>query len=112
MEWTLLQHIEIRKNNAGDDRAFIAGTRVRVQDIYVDAEVLGKSPEAIVAALPHLTLAQVHAALAYYFDHREEILKELRQDEELISAIRAKTGPGPLETKLRDAGVGEEISSG
>ena len=112
MEPKVVQHIEIRKNRAGQDRAFIAGTRVRVQDIYVDSEVSGKSPEEIVAALPHLTLAQVHAALAYYFDHREEILDELRQDEQFVALIKERTGPGPLEMKLRDADVGDAISSG
>ena len=112
MERTLIQHIEFRKNRAGQDRAFIAGTRVRVQDIYVDSEVSGKSPEEIVSALPHLTLVQVHAALAYYFDHRQEILDELRQDEQFVAAMKERTGPGPLETKLRDAGTGDAISSG
>lgn len=112
MERTLIQHIEIRKNRDGQDRAFIAGTRVRVQDIYVDSEVLGKSPEEIAAALPHLTLAQIHAALAYYFDHREDILDELRQDERFLAVMKERTGPGPLETKLRNAGSGDAISSG
>ena len=112
MEGTEFQHIEIRKNAADQDRAFIARTRVRVQDIYVDSEVLGKSPEQIIAALPHLTLAQVHAALAYYFDHREEILDELRQDEQFAVMMKERTGPGPLETKLRNSGVGDAISSG
>lgn len=109
---TLTQHVEIRKNRDGQDRAFITGTRVRVQDIYVDSEVLGKSPEEIVAGLPHLTLAQVHAALAYYFDHRQEILDELRQDEQFVAAMKLRTGPGPLEAKLRNAGLGDAISSG
>jgi uncharacterized protein (DUF433 family) len=112
MERTLTQHIEIRKNRAGQDRAYIVGTRIRVQDIYVDSEVLGKTPEQIVAALPHLTLAQVHAALAYYFDHREEIVDAVRQDEEFVATMKKRTGPGPLEIKLRDAGIGDAISSG
>src|SRR3990172_6394336 len=112
MGGTLIQNIEIRQNQAGQDRAFIAGTRVRVQDIYVDSEVLGKSPEEIVAALPHLSLAQIHAALAYYFDHREEILEELRQDELFAAMMKERTGPGPLESKLRHAGIGDEVSSG
>jgi uncharacterized protein (DUF433 family) len=112
MARTLFQHIEIRKNRAGQDRAYIVGTRVRVQDIYIDSEVLGKTPDEIVAALPHLTLAQVYAALAYYFDHREEILDALSQDEEFVATMRKRTGPGPLEMKLRDAGNGDAISSG
>jgi uncharacterized protein (DUF433 family) len=112
MEHMLTQHIEIRKNRAGHDRAYIVGTRVRVQDIYVDAEVLGKTPDEIVAALPHLTLAQVHAALSYYFDHRGEILHALREDEEFVAAMKKKTGPGPLEMKLRNVATGDAISSG
>lgn len=107
---TFTQHIEIRKNRAGQDRAYIIGTRVRVQDIYVDSEVLGKTPEEIVAALPHLTLGQVHAALAYYFDYREEIIEELRQDEQFVALLKEQTGPGPLETKLRVSGVTDAIS--
>jgi uncharacterized protein (DUF433 family) len=107
-----IEYIEVRQNRAGQDRAYIAGTRIRVQDIYVDSEVLGKSPEEIVVGLPHLTLAQIHAALAYYFDHRTEILDELRQDEQFVALMKQRTGPGPLETKLRNAGVGDAISSG
>jgi len=105
------QYIELRKNREGQNRAYIAGTRIRVQDIYVDSEVFGKSPEEIVADFPHLTLAEVHSALAYYFDHRDEILDELRQDEQFVALMKARTGPGPLEMKLRDAGVGNAISS-
>lgn len=112
MQPTVIRHIEIRQNRDGQDRAYISGTRVRVQDIYVDSEILGKSPEEIIATLPHVTLAQVHAALAYYFDHREQILDELRQDEQFVQLMKARTGPGPLEMKLRDMGTDDAISSG
>jgi uncharacterized protein (DUF433 family) len=112
MSRTPTQHIEIRQNRDGQDRAFVVGTRVRVQDIYVDSEVLGKSPEDIVASLPQLTLAQVHAALAYYFDNRNEILDELREDEAFVALMKQRTGPGPLELKLRDASTGDAVSPG
>jgi uncharacterized protein (DUF433 family) len=98
------KHIELRLNRDGQPRAYIAGTRVRVQDIYVDAEVHGKSPDEIVASLPQLTLAQVHAALAYYFDNRDAIREEIRQDGVSVAAIKANSGPGPLERKLKGAG--------
>jgi uncharacterized protein (DUF433 family) len=91
------EYIEIRKNRDGQDRAYIAGTRVRVQDIYAYWQVQGLKPDQIVDQLPHLTLAQVYAALAYYFDHRVEILDEIRQDQEFVALMRARTGPGPLE---------------
>jgi uncharacterized protein (DUF433 family) len=54
-------------------RACIDGTRIRVMDIVALLEE-GYSPEKMlnVFAVP-LTLAQVHAALAYFYDHKEEI---------------------------------------
>jgi uncharacterized protein (DUF433 family) len=109
---TQKQQIELRANRNGELRAYIAGTRVRVQDIYGMAEMRGLSADEIVRSLPHLSLAQVHAALAYYFEHRGAILDEVRQDEELVRHFRAISGPGPLEAKLNRAdGDGDSVSS-
>jgi uncharacterized protein (DUF433 family) len=58
-------------------RACIAGHRVRVLDVVVWHEHQGMSPDEIVSQVPSLTLADVHAALAYYFDHMEEIQAEM-----------------------------------
>jgi uncharacterized protein (DUF433 family) len=101
-------HIEIRSNRAGQPRAYIAGTRVRVQDIYVHCEIHGQTADEIVDGFAHLTLAQVHAALSYYFDHREEILEELRQDREFVAHTKAQGGPGPLEKKLVEIEAGDD----
>ncbi|MBI1901692.1 MAG: DUF433 domain-containing protein [Planctomycetia bacterium] len=100
MSQTVATHIELRANREGRPRAFIAGTRVRVQDVYALSEIQGKTPGEIVRELPHLTLAQVHAALSYYFDHREAIVQEMREDDEFVRRFRALTGPGPLEQRL------------
>lgn len=109
MAMTDTKHIEIRKNRRGEDRAYIAGTRVRVRDIYAHSEIHGESPEEIVAAFPHLTLAQVHAALSYYFEHREAILDEIRRDDEFVRLTRNKLGPGPLEQKLKGTDAPDAI---
>lgn len=95
--------IELRLNRDGQPRAYLAGTRVRVQDIYVMSEVHGQTPDEIVRSLPHLSLAQVHAALAYFFQHTGEILQELREDEDMVQQFRAMTGPGPVERKLQQS---------
>jgi uncharacterized protein (DUF433 family) len=84
MTQTVATHIEIRPNRDGQPRAFIERTRVRVQDVYALAEIHGKTPGEIVQALPSLTLAQVHAALSYYFDHRPSIVQEMQEDEEFV----------------------------
>ena len=111
METEVATHIEVRANRAGQGRAYIAGTRTRVQDIYALAEIQGLTPDQIVEQLPHLTLGQVHAALSYFFDHREQILNELREDEEFVRMLRAQTGPGPLEQRLGVARGGDDAVS-
>jgi hypothetical protein len=64
------------------------------------AELQGFTPDQIVYELPHLTLAQVHAALAHYFSNRDEIVQQLREEEDLVQRFRASTGAGPIQMKL------------
>jgi len=111
METIVATHIEVRKNRAGQDRAFIAGTRVRVSDIYVLAEVQGLAADEIAIQLPHLTLGQVHAALSYFFDHREQILEEVRQDGDYAELIRKQFGVGPMDQRFDDGSRGDAVSS-
>ena len=61
-------------------RPHIAGTGVTVQRI-VGWYMLGLSPEEIASRIGHLSLAQVHAALAYYHANREEIEAAIAADE-------------------------------
>ena len=75
-------------------RARIDGHRIRVQDVAIEYEWQGLSPEEICHEHPGLTLAQVHAALAYYYDHRDEILAEIKADEVLVEDFKAKTASG------------------
>ena len=53
-------------------RPHITGTRMPVQSIAMDYKA-GMSPEEIANEFPHLTLAQIYAALAYYHANREQI---------------------------------------
>jgi uncharacterized protein (DUF433 family) len=91
------EHIEVTPGACGG-RPRIAGTRIRVQDVYVWHERQGKSPDEIVSLFPHLSLADVHAALAYFWDHREEILHQVREDEALVARMKAETA-SPLQEK-------------
>jgi uncharacterized protein (DUF433 family) len=94
---TVATHIELRPNRDGQPRAFIAGTRVRVQDIYAQAEIHGLTAEEIVEGLPHLSLGQIHAALSYLHDHRDAILQEMREDDAFVRELRSVAGPSVLE---------------
>lgn len=101
------QYIEIRKNRAGQDRPYLVGTRVRVQDIVIYHERFGQSAEEIARSLPHLTIAQVHAALAYYFEDREAIWVCLNEDAEAVDDLKPTVSP-PKEGATAD---GAEVSS-
>jgi uncharacterized protein (DUF433 family) len=70
------QHIEATPGVCGG-KPRIAGHRIRVQDIVVLHEYRGLSPDEIVATYPSLNLAQVYAALSYYFDHHQDIEADL-----------------------------------
>src|SRR2546421_1383295 len=79
----------------------IARTRIRVWDVASLAQS-GHSPDEILTHYPSLTLADIHAALAYYYDNRDQIDRRAVEDERFADELRQKLGPGPLERKLAD----------
>lgn len=93
-------HIEIRPGICGG-KPCVAGTRIRVQDIRAWHELQGLSADEIVAQYPQLTLADVHAALTYFHDHRDEILRQIRESENFVENVRAYN-PSPLRQKLSE----------
>ena len=58
----------------------IAGTRMAVKFIVCEYTHWGLTPEEICVSHPGITLAQVHAALSYYHDHKEEMDREAREE--------------------------------
>ena len=97
MRKTLDLHIETRPDIAGG-KPRIAGQRISVRDIVVWHERLGKSVDEI-ASDYGLTLADVHAALAYYFDHRADIDKDMADGQAFAESLR-HTRPSMLKHKL------------
>jgi uncharacterized protein (DUF433 family) len=96
---TLDQHIEITPGIAGG-KPRIAGHRITVQDIAIWHERQGISADEI-AAEYDLSLADVHAALTYYFDHREEIDRSIEEGNAFAEAMRRQT-PSKVQQKLRE----------
>ncbi|MEX0713774.1 MAG: DUF433 domain-containing protein [Pirellulales bacterium] len=94
MDRTIASHIVSTEDRCGG-RPRIAGTRIRVQDIVADHDHHGLSPEEIAREYPHITLAQVYAALAYYFDHRDEIRQQMKADEDFAANMQAKDDKQP-----------------
>jgi uncharacterized protein (DUF433 family) len=69
-------------------RPRIAGTRIKVQHITLEYERLGWTPDQICDAHPGLTLADIHAAITYYYDHKDEIDNAIQNDEEFVEHLR------------------------
>jgi uncharacterized protein (DUF433 family) len=96
---TLDQHIEITPGVLGG-KPRVAGHRISVQDIVIWHDRLGKGADEI-ATEYDLTLADVYAALAYYFDHRGEIESSIQKSEDLSNSLRKAT-PSKLKTHLSE----------
>ena len=92
------RHIEITPGIAGG-KPHIAGHRITVQNIVIWHERLGKSADEICAEYD-LDLADVYAALTYYFDHRDDIDRSIEESEAFIKALQKRT-PSVLEKKLK-----------
>jgi hypothetical protein len=78
--------------------------RIRVAQIVSDYLNQGWSADEICIQYPHLLPAEVHSAMAHYFDHADEIEKEIQADTELAEKWRSQTPPSPVLMRLRMQG--------
>jgi uncharacterized protein (DUF433 family) len=86
-----IQHISLDERGI----AYITGTRIKVASIVVDALTWGLTPREIQENYPQLSLAQIHAALAYYYDHQTEIDTQLATWDAEYEQLRL-AHPNPL----------------
>ena len=78
------EYIEIDERGV----AKIIGSRAKVRQIVMDTQN-GLTPERIHEEYPHLSLAQIHAALAYYYDHQAEIDADIEAGIKMVEEMRA-----------------------
>ena len=83
-----------RESGIRGGRPKIAGTGLTVRRL-VGWYKMGMTPEDIALEYPHLTLAQVHAALAYYHANREEIEADIAQEEQAAAQWERQLSSGP-----------------
>jgi uncharacterized protein (DUF433 family) len=79
----------------------IDGTRTRVIDIAIDQIAYKWDAEQIQRQHPHLTLAQIHSALAYYYDHRPELDRAIEDRQHVADDFFQQIGETPALAKLR-----------
>jgi uncharacterized protein (DUF433 family) len=102
MTMVTTSHIEIDERGV----AYIEGKQTRVIQVVMD-QMSGMMPEEIHRAYPYLSRAEIHAALAYYYDHQAALDEEIKQDHRAAEiarqeAIAAGTQPtlAQLEARL------------
>ena len=90
-----------------DDRgvAWIDETNIKVVEVVMDKLAYGWSPEEIHFQHPNLSLAQIHAALTYYYDHQAEFDARIQESLRSYERLRAENLDSPLRKRLRELGA-------
>jgi uncharacterized protein (DUF433 family) len=87
-----------------DDRgvAWIAGTKVKVTEIVLDKVAYGSSPEEVHFQHPHLSLAQIHAALTYYYENQGKVDEQIRRGLEESDKLALHLSDAEFRRRLLD----------
>ena len=84
----------------------IAGANTKVVEVVTTMQAGGLSPEELCFQLPHLSMGQIHSALAYYWDHREAIEEDIGRRDALVDRLRRDLGQPPVVERLLRTGPG------
>lgn len=95
-----ISHIRLDEHSV----AWIDDTNVKVIEVVLDKLAHGSSPEEIQFQHPHLSLAQVHAALTYYYDHQDELDAEIERRYRSVQEMKAQAEETPFKKRLRAMG--------
>ena len=88
----------LRLDSAG--RAWVDGANVKVSEVAADYLAHGSSVEEMAIQFPHLSLSMIHAALAYFYDHREDYEEVMADSLKVSRAKAAVATESPLRRRL------------
>jgi len=83
----------------------IAGTNMKVIELVLEKTAYGWSAEELQFQHPYLTLGQIHSALAYYWDHKDELDRDIEQRLEFVNKLQGKEKNSPLVSRLKAKGL-------
>ena len=96
------EHIE---KLAGQPARLSRLPRIRVAQIVMDYLAHGWSPDEMCRHYPHLTPAEAHAAMTYYYDHQAEIDAEIQAELAEVRAAQAAAPPTPFVLRMQAKGI-------
>jgi len=94
---TTYEHIVLDENGI----PWIGGANTKVAELVTEVQAYGWSPNELHFQHPHLSLGQIHSALAYYWDHQKEVDADVRRRFEEADELRRRAEPSLIVAKLR-----------
>ena|SRR6266508_475893 len=82
----------------------ISGTTIKVVELILDHLAYGWSAEELHFQHPHLSMGQIHSALAYYWDHKEELDQDIERRLQSTDRLKLTTPTSRLEDRLKTKG--------
>lgn len=79
--------------------------RIRVAQIVMDYLAYGWSPDEMCRQHPYLLPAEAHAAMTYYFDHQDEIDREIQAEWQQVQQDRSQAARSPFFLRLKAKGL-------
>lgn len=98
---TRYEHISLTEENV----PILANTTMKVIELVLARIAYGWSPEELHFQFPHLSLGQIHSALAYYWDHQEEFEQEIERRLDKVDRLQRQAEPSPLVARLKEKGL-------
>ena len=101
METVVYPHIDTTSTNS----PFIVGTQTKVEEIVLDHLAWHWDAETIHRNHPHLSLAQIHSAPAYYYDHQTQMDSQIEAGLRQVAKIKTSLGESSVRLKLMARGL-------
>lgn len=98
---TRYQHIVLDEGKI----PIIAGSDMKVIELVLEKTAHGWSPEELHFQHPYLSLAQIYSALAYYWDHQEELDRDMERRLNFVEQIQRESGTSSLAVRLKEKGL-------
>ncbi len=97
---TEYKYIHLNEKNV----PIITGSTMKVVELITSVKAYGWTPEELHESYPHLSMSQIHSALAYYWDNREEIDADMERRYQYAEKMRQEAGISPIAVKIRKMG--------
>ena len=98
---TRYEHIQLDQNN----EPLIEGANMKVVELVLSQNAYGWSPEELNFQYPHLSMGQIYSALAYYWDHREEIESHIESRLQRVNHIQSLMPKSALKLRFQNKGL-------